>query len=182
MNSFRPPPISSYAYQDIPPESILRFLDSIPSRWGRMPPLCRAVIVEAGCALKNAGIVISGDELREHVMIGIVGGTRWGSHTTDLRFIDSMKESPEMASPAIFGYTLANIALAEAASQYGLTGPVYALYDQHNPLLRAQQEAKRILKNIPMVEKMLACEFDAYYRNQKVEEITVNFILVEHHD
>lgn len=135
----------------------------VPARWGRMTPLSRLVIVETGRLLRAHGLLEQGTRCSDKGRtIGLIGATRRGSLYTDQAFIVTMAEGAGLASPALFGYTLANIPLAEAASQYGLIGPVYALFDEDNPLLSAEREAKRLLSQHQKISAMLACEFDHY--------------------
>ncbi|MEN8140731.1 MAG: beta-ketoacyl synthase N-terminal-like domain-containing protein [Thermodesulfobacteriota bacterium] len=153
----------SYAFQDSPEPETIAVLGQVPGRWGRMPPLCRAVVVEAGRALRDAGLVAEKRSLAaKGKNVGLIGASRRGSLTTDLDFSATMASKPALASPALFGYTLANIALAEAASHFGLIGPVYAVFAKENPLALAEQEAERLLATDKNLSLMLACEFDHF--------------------
>lgn len=174
----------SYAFDELATHHVTSALQTIPPRWGRMTPLSRAVVVEAAFFLKKKGLIDKTCEKQNQQgrSIGLIGGSRWGSLATDLAFIKTMEENPAFASPAIFGYTLANIPLAEAASQFGLTGPVYAIIEAKNPLNEAQKEARRLLRHTPGLDMMLACEFDAHYCNETNEQLSVTFTLVGKHD
>jgi len=135
-----------------------------------MPPLCRAVVVEAGRALKDAGLLENGRNLAaKGKNVGLIGGSRKGSLSTDLNFAATLSQNANLASPALFGYTLPNIPLAEAAVHYGLVGPVYAVFDSNNPLDAARQEAKRLQQMQKDLCLMLACEFDHFDHDGQVK-------------
>lgn len=152
-----------YVFLDTPDAETIALLVDIPGRWGRMPPLCRGVVVETGRILKDAGLLENGRNLTaKGKNVGLIGGSRKGSLSTDLNFAATLSQNPKLASPALFGYTLPNIALAEAASHFGLVGPVYAVFDANNPLDTARQEAKRLLQMQKDLSLMLACEFDHF--------------------
>ena len=155
-------------------------LGVIPGRWGRMTPLSRLLIVEVGRVLQGRGILRPGLKCSEcGLQAGLIGGTRRGSLHTDLAFIESMKAGPGLASPALFGYTLPNIPLAEAASHYGLIGPVYAVFDEASPLTVAEREARLLLNMQQELSLMLACEFDHYAGSDGEEELSVTLTLIE---
>ncbi len=114
--------------------------------------------------------------------MGLIGGTKRGSLHTDRAFITTMADGPGLASPALFGYTLPNIPLAEAAGVFGLVGPVYAVFDEDNPLKCAEDEARRLLtmqkqKDLTL---MLACEFDHYSDDKGKDVLSVTLTVVEH--
>ncbi len=166
-----------YALLDEPGEDIRAIVQEIPGRWGRMPPLSRAVVVEAGRLLQQAGLLQKERRFNKAgTRVGLIGATRYGSLAVDTAFAATMQSQPQLASPALFGYTLANIPLAEAANHYGLVGPVFALYAEDEPLQRAVTEARRWLQNRE-VDFMLACEFDDLSRNGALA-LTVNFTIV----
>ncbi len=166
-----------YALDDDPDEEICTILQEIPGRWGRMTPLSRAVVVEAGRLLQQTGLLVAGRHFNiRGKKVGLVGATRRGSLAVDQEFAGSMAENPQLASPALFGYTLANIPLAEAANHYGLVGPVFALYSTDDPLKMATLEAKRWLA-AGQVDLMLACEFDDLSHNDDLA-LTVDFAIV----
>ena len=79
----------------------------------------------------------------------------------------------------MFGYTLANIPLAEAAAAHGLVGPVYAVFDAKSPLESAQNEARRLLSMQNNLDLMLACEFDHYEHAGQQVELSVTLTVVE---
>ncbi|WP_419175761.1 beta-ketoacyl synthase N-terminal-like domain-containing protein [Desulfosediminicola sp.] len=137
------------------------FLGGLPSRWGRMTPLSRLLIVECGRQLFGSNVLEPGQRLCDLGRnVGLIGGTRWGSLHTDQAFIETMSAGPGLASPALFGYTLPNTPLAEVAVMFGLTGPVYALFDIETPLVCATDEARMLLAMQNDLDFMLACEFD----------------------
>lgn len=176
----------TYAYNDQVDEAVIPLIGKIPKRWGRMSPLSRLLIVEVGRLLIEKGIITSGEKCSERgLTVGLIGGTRRGSLKTDYDFLASMEGEAGLASPALFGYTLPNIPLAEAAGQFGLTGPVYALFDTVNPQEKARLEAKHLLSYHAELSLMLACEFDhlSLFPGQgaknEEERLLVNLTIVE---
>jgi hypothetical protein len=166
---------------DQPTERVVALLGAIPGRWGRMTPLSRLLIVETARVLQHSGILGCGQRLSDlGKKVGLIGGTRRGSLHTDQAFIATMEAGPGLASPALFGYTLANIPLAEAAVTHGLVGPVYAVFDAKTPLESAQNEARRLLAMQKDLDLMLACEFDHYDHTGQQEELSVTLTIVEH--
>lgn len=146
-----------------------------PKRWGRMDVLSRLAVITVGGVLNEAGLLdqetgkIAGD-----TCIGLVAGTHHGCLATDLDFVHSLKEGVAMASPLLFSYTLPNIALAEAATQFGLTGPVYAFFSD-NAFESAQKEAKRWLSDKHGPDMMVAGELDISSNTTLSNEAKVNF-------
>ena len=114
---------------------------------------------------------------------GLIGLTRRGSLATDLAYATTLKEGVAMASPTLFSYTLANIALAEAAGHYGLTGPVYAVFAAE-PGAGGEDEARRWLDHDPSLDFMVAGELDVYPVSPEDragaanEVVSVNFKIV----
>lgn len=156
-----------------------QLLGKLPGRWGRMTPMSRLMIFEVGSLLQRNGIVSSHSmRVEESVTIGIVGATNRGCLHTDEAFLDTMNLGPGLASPALFGYTLPNIALAEAASHYGLVGPVYALFDEVQPLATAVLEAQLLLAAQESLERMIACEFDHYSHQDGSAKFNVKLKLI----
>ncbi|CAG36583.1 beta-ketoacyl synthase N-terminal-like domain-containing protein [Desulfotalea psychrophila] len=144
-------------------EQVKGLLGSIPPRWGRMSPLSRLLIVELAQLLQEQDLLMPGERLDgKGLNVGLIGASRRGSLFTDRAFVDSMDENSTLASPALFGYTLANIPLAEAALTFGLTGPVYALFADGQPLPTAKKEAQLLLQMQAGIDMMFACEFDHY--------------------
>lgn len=170
----------TYAFKEVVDEELKDLLIKIPGRWGRMPPISRALVLETAKLLKRNNLLSSNPNQAENgKTIGLIGGTRWGSLTTDLAFATTYKDDVALASPAIFGYTLANIPLAEAANHFGLTGPVYGLVTRDDPLQMACDEATRLLKTHQDLDLMLACGFDSNYHTKDREQLSVTFTIVD---
>lgn len=108
------------ALSDEPGPDVEALLGGPLRRWGRMDPLSRLAILAVGALLRQEGAVEG--------TVGLIAGTRHGSLSTDLAFAETLRDGPGFASPLLFSYTLANVPLAEAASQWNLKGPVYALF------------------------------------------------------
>ncbi|SDP48847.1 hypothetical protein [Desulforhopalus singaporensis] len=177
LENFRSMAKKAACIADNPAAEIVELLGGrLPSRWGRMPLLSRAMIVETGAVLKSHGLMKNGTRLCDNGMtVGLVGATRFGSMQTDLAFKKSMTLGPGLASPALFGYTLPNTPLAEAAVIFGLTGPVYAIYhDGDNLHERARLEAESLLDAFANLDWVLACVFDHYPGEDEPENIFVN--------
>ena len=145
-----------YLYVDYPDPEVVDILGEIPKRWGRMDRLSRLAVVETGRVLREEGLDLIGDQKSR---AGLIGGTKFGSLQTDLAFAESVSDDPALASPLLFGYTLPNISVAEAASHYGLTGPVYSIFSE-NPLAAAEEESSRWLDDDPELLFMIAGGFD----------------------
>lgn len=142
-----------------------------------MNPLSRVLLVEAGRKLLEKSIIETGQKCTDRgLCVGLIGATRRGCLYTDYAFRDSMEEG--LPSPVLFGYTLPNSPLGEAAGQFGLTGPVYALFDEEDPLKKAEEEAKKLLVFQPELSLMLACEFE-HIETQQGVELLVNLTIVE---
>lgn len=187
------PPSSRYDYinQDMPAADILTVLGTLPQRWGRMDSISRLAVVEVGRALLACGWQDRNDQQSSNGgQGGLIGLTRRGSLATDLAFIDTMKAGVALASPTLFSYTLANIALAEAASHYNLTGPVYSVFTE-NSSTDDGDEARRWLACDASLDFMIVGELDVYpdhqqssdedqtpVRNLDNEIISVNFKIV----
>lgn len=164
---------------DQPDKEIEDLLGAIPGRWGRMSFLSRLVLVEAAAVLQKDGLLQSGERLPDNGLTGgLIGATSRGSLFTDQAFMKTMENGPGLASPALFGYTLPNIPLAEAAVALGLTGPVYALFEEVKPLECACEEAQRFLNTQSELDFMLACEFDHYVSSQQEDEFTITLTVV----
>jgi hypothetical protein len=162
-----------YAFTDTPDEETLSILGTIPNRWGRMPPLSRAMVVETGRFLQAHMLPLRPYSIKN---IGLIGGTTRGSLSADLYFATTLLDG--LASPAIFGYTLANTPLAEAANHYGLTGPVYAVVDQNAPLTAAVDQARLLVKMRPSLGLILACAFDDRIEQTSERRISITFSLI----
>ncbi len=171
---------NKWAYEDQPDQRTIALLGDIPARWGRMSPLSRLLIVKAGQLMQESGRLERGQRMNDlGLKVGLVGGTKRGSLHTDQSFIGTMVEGPGLASPALFGYTLPNIPLAEAAAVYGLVGPVYAVFASENPLRTAEDEARMLVRMDKGLFLMLACSFDHYDLGGGQEELSVTLTVVE---
>ncbi|MEN8189252.1 MAG: beta-ketoacyl synthase N-terminal-like domain-containing protein [Thermodesulfobacteriota bacterium] len=167
-----------YAFSQEPGETTLAILGELPERWGRMVPLARGVLVESGRTLQQKGLLEKGRKQNEQGRsIGLIGASRHGSLATDQDFARGLKLGYSFASPALFGYTLANIPLAEAANHFGLTGPVYGLLESDSPLETATEEAHRLL-DAGGIDCMLACSFDTIRHHDHEDGLEITFTLV----
>jgi hypothetical protein len=178
-NSLSDSEIEHFISDDPAPETV-KFLGMIPSRWGRMPRLSRLVLVETGRILHCEQLTTSGGRLCDTGKnVGLIGATSKGSLHTDLAFRETMASGPGLASPALFGYTLPNTPLAEAAVVFGLTGPVYALFEKREEALgRAEKEAAALLAQMSSLDFMLACAFDHYPIGNSHEKISVTLTVL----
>ena len=166
-------------FSDEPGSDVYELLGNVPGRWGRMSPLCRLLIFEIGSELLSSGRIRQSERLVDlGKKCGLIGATKRGSLFTDQAFISTVEDGPGLASPALFGYTLPNIPLAEAAAVFGLVGPVYAVFEECNPLERAVDEARLLLKMQDDLHFMLACSFD-HYREEGQEFFNVTIKVVE---
>ena len=167
-------------FVDQPDDQVKEILGVIPSRWGRMSALSRLLLVETGRVLRAEKNIEPGQRLTDlGKKVGLIGATRRGSLYTDEAFIRSMECGQGLASPALFGYTLPNIPLAETAVAFGLIGPVYAVFDVEDPLKSAEKEARNFLRMQSDLDYMLACEFDHYQPKGQQEEFTVTLTVVD---
>ena len=180
-----------YINQDLPGDDILAVLIELPKRWGRMDKISRLAVVEVGRVLSAYGLLDRGGAASSRRgRGGLIGLTRYGSLTTDLAYAATLKQGLEVASPTLFSYTLANIALAEAASHYGLTGPVYSVFAD-DPGSGGEAEARRWLDCDEALDFMIVGELDVYpvlqqssgregeqARNPDNEIVSVNFRIV----
>jgi hypothetical protein len=161
MGTEREPGSFAYLDQDQPEPALLVVIGAIPKRWGRMDRLSRLAVVEVGRVLKAAGLSrYESPDLAALSGAGLIGASRHGSLTTDLAYGRTLAGGINLASPTLFSYTLPNIALAEAASHYGLTGPVYSLFSPD--AAEAEAEARRWLAEDPGPEFMVAGLIDIY--------------------
>ncbi len=118
-------------------------IGTLPERWLRMDLMSQVAVLEVGRLLRPLGYLDSAShKIKKELNSALIVGSRYGSLATDQQYAASLRDGIAFASPAFFGYTLPNIALAEAASHYGITGPVFALLDQE-PLEAARNEAER---------------------------------------
>lgn len=134
---------------------------SPPPRWGRMDRISRVAVVAVARLLLDRG-VITPDRARvpDGATVGLIAGSHYGSLATDLAYCAPLPHAPALVSPTLFSYTLANIALAEAASYLALRGPVYSLYCPSDPLSSAVEEAERWLTHSPGIDAIVAGELD----------------------
>ncbi|HET98212.1 MAG TPA: hypothetical protein ENN98_05905 [Desulfurivibrio alkaliphilus] len=168
-----------YAFCETASPEVTRLLAATPSRWGRMPPLSRALVVEAGRVLVENGLLAPGEKFSDQgKRVGLIGGTTTGSLATDLEFAATLLTGPNLASPALFGYTLPNIPLSEAANHFGLIGPVYAIFAPESPLVAAEEEAGRWLVSQPELTLMLACAFDSRPMPGQAGQLAITFTIV----
>jgi 3-oxoacyl-(acyl-carrier-protein) synthase len=184
-------PQSRYDYinQDLPGDDILAVLGELPKRWGRMDKISRLAVVEVGRILLAYGMLGRGGKSSScRGRGGLIGLTRRGSLTTDLAYADTLKQGLEVASPTLFSYTLANIALAEAASHYGLIGPVYSVFAD-DPGSGGEAEARRwlacdnaldfmIVGELDVCPAPLPCREGEQARNPDDEIVSANFRIV----
>ena len=126
-----------------------------------MDLLSRMAVVAVGRALCDSDLLDRQfNKIHSANIVGLIAATRWGSLITDLAFCETLGQGPELASPTIFSYTLPNIALAEAASHFGLTGPVYSIFAEHDLMEKVKQEAMLWVSNKPEISAMVAGRLD----------------------
>lgn len=170
-----------YIASDEPGMDVVEIIGEIPRRWGRMDRMSRLAVVEVGRVIGEAGVAF--DDIRTGILKGgLIGATRYGSLTTDLEYAETLERGLEVASPTLFSYTLPNISLAEAASHYGLTGPVYSLFSE-KPLSEAEEGCRNWLTDNPELDFMIAGEIDVYpasitNKKEKKEIISATFTIV----
>ena len=175
-----PEALRNSVFLDQPDALVENFLGGVPDRWGRMTPLSRRLIVETGILLYQRGPHSPGIKFSEQKRCaGLIGATRRGSLETDRAFIESMMGEQGIPSPALFGYTLPNIPLAETAVFFGLVGPVYAIFADRQPLQQAVEEARMILTTMPQVHMMFACEFDYFDKDDRESLFSVTLAAVD---
>ncbi len=150
-----------------------------PKRWGRMDAMSRLAVLYVGQALQTAGLLEkeTGKVVKDKI-VGLVAGTQYGCLVTDLDFIETLNEGIAMASPLLFSYTLPNTALAEAATQFGLTGPVYAIFNEH-AYEEAQKEAQRWLLDKLGPNIMVAGELDIPPDGMESGHLKAKFIVLQ---
>lgn len=163
------------SFEDQAGDRVRQQLGSVPNRWGRMNPLSRALLLESCAFLQDQELWKPGERFSDRSLsVGLIGGSRYGSLQTDIAFQATLDDG--LASPALFGYTLPNIPLAEVANHFGLTGPVYGLLDCESPFEAAVEEAKHLLKADPELSCMLACHFDHYPAGPEGLAITLTIV------
>ena len=126
-----------------------------------MDLISRVALIEIGKVLGRESLLQPGSHaLKNNLSAGLIVGTRKGSLATDLEFAKTLKEGPGFASPALFSYTLPNIALAEAALHYKLTGPVFSILSEA-PYQEAVHMANQWLAApVPAADIIIAGELD----------------------
>ena len=150
-----------YLGQGPPGWKIRAVLGTMPRRWGRMDMLSRMAVVAVGRAFCDSDLLDrQTNKIHGVNIVGLISVTRWGSLITDLAFCETLGQGPELASPTVFSYTLPNIAIAEAAGHFGLTGPVYSIFAEHDLMEKVEQEAMFWLSNQPEISAMVAGRLD----------------------
>jgi len=172
-------PSSSHTFRQILENQARTLLGALPDRWGRMDMMSRSALVGVGRVLSEAGLLADdAPVLRNGHNGGLIVGSRRGSLASDLEYAETLLLGPGMASPHLFGYTLPNIALAEAAIQYKLTGPAYVLIDE-NPFDNAVHEAGQWLSDLPGEKKIMVAGVLDVIPGQHDSEITSKFTLIQ---
>ena len=149
-----------------------KLFGALPERWGRMGLMGRAALVEVGHALQEEGM-LAGDapSLLPGWSGGLIVGSKRGSLAMDIAYIQTLKDGLGMASPHLFSYTLPNIPLAEAAIQYGLTGPVFCMISDA-PYDDALQEARQWLGDMTTTKTLIVAGTLDVIPSQATAEIT----------
>jgi 3-oxoacyl-(acyl-carrier-protein) synthase len=171
---------NNYWCENSPDQELLSIIGTIPKRWGRMDHISRIAVVEIGRILCDAGLLEENWQLSSKKRVGLVVGTERGSLSTDLAFCRDLRQEEATASPLLFSYTLANIPLAEAASHYQITGPVYSMYSE-TPFASALAEAKRWLNCDKNMSLMIAGVLDVYPLDEQKKpncKITSDFTII----
>lgn len=172
-------PSANKTYNQALENNARKLLGTLPDRWGRMDMMSRSALVGVGQVLSDAGLLADGvPVLRPGHTGGLIVGSRRGSLASDLEYAETLKQGPGLASPHLFGYTLPNIALAEAAIQYQLTGPAFVLIDE-NPFENAVHEAGQWLSDLPGPNKIMVAGALDVIPGQYDPEITSKFALIQ---
>ncbi len=132
-------------------------LGALPERWGRMGLMGKTALVEVGRVLLREDMLTdhpSAPTLKPGWTGGLIVASRRGSLAVDIEYAQTVSAGPGMASPHLFSYTLPNIPLAEAAIQYGLTGPVFCIISEA-PYEEALREAQHWLEDISGSNKLM---------------------------
>lgn len=154
-------------------------LGALPDRWGRMDLMSKAALNGVGRVLSDAGLLAADAPiLKKGWAGGLIVVSRRGSLASDMNYADTVKLGPGMASPHLFGYTLPNIPLAEAAIQYKLTGPVFVLVSEQ-PFEDAVAEASLWLNELPGEKRIMIAGALDVIPGQPEPEITANFKLIQ---
>jgi len=100
------------------------------SRFGRLDLFSRVGVTAVALTLEDAGCAVgrpAEDEDGRFHDIGLIVASASGSLKTDRDFFHSLLQSPGLASPALFVYTLAAAFVGEAALRFGLAGVTLSL-------------------------------------------------------
>ncbi len=104
----------------------------------RLDAYCRLGLAAVAFALRDAGL----DQWDVKRDIGVIVSTVYGCLGTDVDYyLTLIPEDGANASPVLFSYTSPNSFLGEAAIFFGLTGPGFAIAEQHPTGLGALQAA-----------------------------------------
>ncbi|MCF8083627.1 MAG: hypothetical protein K9M96_11060 [Deltaproteobacteria bacterium] len=95
------------------------------AHFGRMDAFSKLGLAGISLALQDAGH----HEWTQKRPIALVASTVQGCIQTDADYFDTAIERNDMASPALFSYTLSNCFLGEAACCFGINGLSYVIYD-----------------------------------------------------
>ncbi len=172
MNKFHTKPIVKIDLT----ESTIRelsetFLPTKPKRWGRMDKLSKFILL--GCAKI---LTIAKHELKQEV--GLLSATTYGSISTDIKYVNTLFSNTIEASPILFGYTLPNISLSEAAVFFNLKGSVYAsIYDSNTSkedmLKSIIKKADIWLRSQKLTNSFIVCVID-FLSQEAQEKLKIN--------
>ncbi len=141
-----------------------------PKRWGRMDILSKFIILGCAQTLNEAK-----DELKPET--GLLLATKYGSLDTDIKYAQTISTSINEASPILFGYTLPNIAISEAASLFNLRGSVYATYSNESSkedmLISIIEKARLWLRSQNLTRSFIVCVVDFIDKNLQ-KQLTLN--------
>ena len=104
----------------------------------------------------------------------MIVGSKRGSLAVDIEYAQTLKAGPGMASPHLFSYTLPNIPLAEAAIQYGLTGPVFCMISD-DPYDDALLEAGQWLGGMSGTKTLMVAGVLDVILSKATSEVTAKF-------
>ncbi|MCL7487558.1 MAG: hypothetical protein M8357_05215 [Desulfobulbaceae bacterium] len=156
-----------------------KLLGSFPERWGRMDLMSREAIIGVGRVLQEKEMLAGRPPcLNQGWQGGLIVGTRRGSLAVDIEYTRTLLDGPGMASPHLFSYTLPNIPLAEAAIQYGLTGPVFCLISEA-PYDDALLEARQWLGDMPGTKTLIVAGALDVIPSGATSEITAQFKVLQ---
>ena len=172
-------PSSGHTFRQLLENQARTLLGTLPDRWGRMDMMSRSALVGVGRVLSEAGLLADDAPVLQNSHTGgLIVGSRRGSLASDLDYAQTLQLGPGMASPHLFGYTLPNIALAEAAIQYKLTGPAFVLIDE-NPFDTAVREAEQWLSEQPGAKKIMVAGVLDVIPGRHEPAITSKFTLIQ---